>query len=77
MATTKIEKYTEKLTEQEMKISEYGENDFGVVYVQGETTPNSNINEALKKQAANPKIAVWMIFLPQVPERQNPNMLSR
>ena len=28
MATTKIEKYTEKLTEQEMKISAYGENDY-------------------------------------------------
>ncbi len=55
MATTKIEKYTEKLTEQEMKISEYGENDFGVVYVQGETTPNSNINEALKKAGGKPK----------------------
>ena len=55
MATTKIEKYTEKLTEQEMKISTYGENDFGFVYVQGETTPNSDINNALKKAGGKPK----------------------
>lgn len=55
MATTKIEKYTEKLTEQEMKISDYGENDFGFVYVQGENTPNSDINEALKKAGGKPK----------------------
>lgn len=49
MATTKIEKYTEKLTEQEMKISGYGENDFGFVYVQGENTPNSDINKGTEK----------------------------
>lgn len=55
MATNKIEKYTEKLTEQEMKISVYGENDFGVVYVQGEATPNSDINAALKKAGGKPK----------------------
>ena len=55
MATTKIEKYTEKLTEQEMKISGYGENDFGFVYVQGENTPNSDINEALKRAGGKPK----------------------
>lgn len=55
MAATKIEKYTEKLTEQEMKISAYGENEFGFVYVQGETTPNSDINEALKNAGGKPK----------------------
>lgn len=56
MAVTKIEKYTEKLTEQEMKIGEYGENSFGFVYVQGENTPNSNINEALKSAGGKPKV---------------------
>lgn len=55
MDTTKIEKYTEKLTEQEMKIDSYGENDFGFVYVQGEITPNSDINNALKKAGGKPK----------------------
>ena len=55
MQNTRIEKYTEKLTEQEMKIVEYGENSFGVVYVQGETTPNSDINEGLKSAGGKPK----------------------
>lgn len=55
MANTKIEKYTEKLTEQEMKISSYGENDFGFVFVQGEMTPNSDINNALKRAGGKPK----------------------
>ena len=47
LAQTKIEKYTEKLTEQEMRILQYGENPFGYVYVQGELTPNSDINSCL------------------------------
>ena len=51
----KIEKYTEKLTEQEMKIVEYGENSFGFVYVQGEQTPSSDINDALKRAGGKPK----------------------
>ena len=50
-----IEKHTERLTEKEMKISNYGENDFGFVYVQGETTPISNINTALKNAGGKPK----------------------
>lgn len=58
MTTTKIEKYTEKLTEQEMKISTYGENEFGFVYVQGENTPNSDINNALKKRVESLKTAI-------------------
>lgn len=55
MPSTKIEKYTEKLTEQEMKITNYGKNDFGFVYVQGETTPNSDINQALRNAGGKPK----------------------
>lgn len=58
MATAKIEKYTEKLTEQEMKIADYGENEFGFVYVQGETTPNSDINNALRQAGGKPKDCV-------------------
>ena len=54
MANPKIEKYTEKLTEREMKIEEYGENVFGFVYVQGEITPNSDINDALQKAGGKP-----------------------
>lgn len=50
-----IEKHTERLTEKEMKIANYGENDFGFVYVQGETTPISNINTALKNAGGKPK----------------------
>ena len=56
MAVAKIEKYTEKLTEEEMKFSRYGENDFGSVYVQGENTPNSNINDALKRAGGKPQV---------------------
>lgn len=56
MPVTKIEKYTEKLTEKEMKIIDYGENDFGFVYVQGEITPNSDINQALNKAGGKPKL---------------------
>ncbi len=52
---TKIERYTESLTEREMKILKYGENVFGNVYVQGETTPISAINEALKNVGGKPK----------------------
>lgn len=55
MPNTKIEKYTEQLTEKEMKISNYGENEFGFVYVQGENTPNSDINNALKRAGGKPK----------------------
>lgn len=55
MPAVRIEKYTEKLTEQEMKIAEYGENEFGFVYVQGETTPNSDINNALRNAGGKPK----------------------
>lgn len=55
MPVTRIEKYTEQLTEQEMKISSYGENSFGFVYVQGETTPNSDINDALHEAGGKPK----------------------
>ena len=55
LAQTKIEKYTEKLTEQEMRILQYGENPFGYVYVQGELTPNSDINSALKTAGGKPK----------------------
>lgn len=55
LAQTKIEKYTEKLTEQEMRILQYGENPFGYVYVQGELTPNSDINPALKTAGGKPK----------------------
>lgn len=55
MPVTKIEKYTEQLTEREMKILNYGENNFGFVYVQGEVTPNSDINESLKKAGGKPK----------------------
>lgn len=49
-----IERYTERLAEQEMGISHYGENDFGFVYVQGEDTPNSEINDALKRAGGKP-----------------------
>lgn len=49
----KIEKYTERITEKEMSF-EYGKNDFGYVYVQGEDTPNSHINEALKEAGGKP-----------------------
>lgn len=55
MPTERIEKYTERLTEQEMKISNYGENPFGFVYVQGEATPISLINEALRNAGGKPK----------------------
>lgn len=55
MPNTKIEKYTEQLAEQEMKITQYGENDFGFVYVQGEVTPNSDINDALRNAGGKPK----------------------
>lgn len=55
MPNAKIEKYTERLTEGEMKILEYGENAFGFVYVQGENTPNSDINDALKRAGGKPK----------------------
>ena len=55
MPSTKIEKYTEKLTEKEMRITDYGENAFGFVYVQGENTPNSDINDALKRAGGKPK----------------------
>lgn len=55
MPAAKIEKYTERLTESEMKITDYGENEFGFVYVQGETTPNSDINAALKTAGGKPK----------------------
>ena len=54
MATAKIERHTEKITEEEMKIAQYGENEFGFVYVQGEHTPNSNINKALQKAGGKP-----------------------
>ena len=72
MATKKIEKYTEKLTEQEMKISNYGENDFGFVYVQGETTPNSNINAALKKAGGKPKDCFLDDFSTSSPGKAKP-----
>lgn len=55
MPSSKIEKYTEQLTEKEMKIAGYGENPFGFVYVQGENTPNSDINDALKRAGGKPK----------------------
>ncbi len=55
MPRNQIEKHTEKLTEKEMKIDEYGENSFGYVYVQGENTPNSLINEALSEAGGKPK----------------------
>lgn len=55
MATDRIEKHTEKLTEQEMRITQYGRNDFGFVYVQGETTPISHINDALAQAGGKPK----------------------
>lgn len=55
MPNVKIEKYTEKLTEVEMKITKYGENAFGYVYVQGENAPNSDINRALKRAGGKPK----------------------
>lgn len=55
MAANRIEKYTEQLTEQEMKIRQYGENDFGFVYVQGEQTPNSKINVALQRAGGKPE----------------------
>ena len=54
MPTNRIERHTEKITEEEMKITKYGENDFGFVYVQGERTPNSDINEALTKAGGKP-----------------------
>lgn len=56
MPTAKIEKYTEQLTEREMKILNYGENKFGFVYVQGETTPNSYINDSLKRAGGKPQV---------------------
>lgn len=55
MSNTRIEKYTEQLTENEMKITQYGENAFGFVYVQGENTPNSDLNDALKRAGGKPK----------------------
>lgn len=55
MAAEKIERYTEKLTENEMKIVNYGENEFGFVYVQGEKTPNSDLNSALEEAGGKPK----------------------
>ena len=55
MPKAKIERHTEKITEEEMKIQKYGENDFGFVYVQGEHTPNSNINKALTKAGGKPE----------------------
>lgn len=51
----KIERHTENLGEKEMKISGYGENEYGYVYVQGELTPVSAINEALKTAGGKPK----------------------
>ncbi len=54
----KIERHTENLAEKEMKISGYGENVFGYVYVQGETTPVSAINNALKAAGGKPKECV-------------------
>ena len=56
MVLEKIEKHTERITEEEMKITGYGENDFGFVYVQGERTPNSDINQALSNAGGKPPI---------------------
>lgn len=53
---TKIERHTENLTEKEMGIKNYGKNSFGNVYIQGETTPISAINDALKTAGGKPKI---------------------
>lgn len=49
------ERYSEELVGQEMKFR-YGENDFGFVYVQGEQTPISDINIALKEAGGKPKL---------------------
>lgn len=54
MPTERNERHTEQLTEQEMKIKQYGENDFGTVYVQGEYTHNSEINSLLKRAGGKP-----------------------
>ena len=45
----KNERHTEDIVKKEMRILRYGENAFGYVYVQGEQTPVSDINSALKK----------------------------
>lgn len=54
MAGERIERHTEKLAEQEMRIAAYGENEFGCVYLQGEKTPNSDVNKALEKAGGKP-----------------------
>lgn len=51
----KIERYTENIVEKEMKIENYGENIFGKVFIQGEKTGISNIDEALINAGGKPE----------------------
>lgn len=52
--STKIEQHTEQLVRDEMHMK-LGDNEFGIVYAQGENTPISAINEALKRAGGKPK----------------------
>ena len=51
---SKNERYSEELVGQEMKFK-LGENSFGFVCAQGEETPISNINKALREAGGKPK----------------------
>lgn len=52
----KNERHTEDIVKKEMRILKYGENAFGYVYVQGEQTPVSDINSALKEAGGKPDV---------------------
>lgn len=77
MPNEKIEKYTENLVEKEMKIAQYGENIFGFVYVQGENTPSSDINDALKRAGGKPGYCELSDFSIHGPGKAKPEYVIR
>lgn len=56
MQRLKNERYTENIVEQEMKIETYGDNSFGKVFIQGEKTGISNIDDALILAGGKPEV---------------------